>query len=105
MFDCLEDEPTYCTQKVVRSDFGNESDEEEKSVYSFDKRHNRFFLLFSTSRTGAADDQSNNEDSPDEAVENTFDKRPQYKSIMNNIRRGVRTDDEANSKKRVNIDD
>ena len=26
---CLEDEPTYCTQRVVRSDFGNESDEEE----------------------------------------------------------------------------
>ena len=25
----LEDEPTYCTQKVVRSDFGNESDDEE----------------------------------------------------------------------------
>jgi hypothetical protein len=25
----LEDEPTYCTQRVVRSDFGNESDDEE----------------------------------------------------------------------------
>lgn len=25
----IEDEPSYCTQKVIRSDFGNESDEEE----------------------------------------------------------------------------
>lgn len=28
-FSFLEDEPTYCTQKVVRSDFGNDSDEDE----------------------------------------------------------------------------
>ncbi len=28
-FGYLEDEPTYCTQRVIRSDFGNESDEEE----------------------------------------------------------------------------
>ncbi len=28
-FEYLEDEPTYCTQRVVRSDFGNESDEDE----------------------------------------------------------------------------
>ena len=27
----LEDEPTYCTQRVVRSDFGNESEDDEET--------------------------------------------------------------------------
>ncbi|CAF3606260.1 unnamed protein product [Rotaria sordida] len=75
-----KDEPTYCTQKVVRSDFGNESDEEETTLTS---EHN-----------------SNSNDSIDDNIENHTNKRPQYKNIMNNIRRGIRTDDDATANKR-----
>ncbi|CAF0970998.1 unnamed protein product, partial [Adineta ricciae] len=73
-----KDEPTYCTQRVIRSDFGNESDEED---------------------TLTGEHNSNSNDSIEDVVEKHADKRPQYKSIMNNIRRGIRTDDDvANSK-------
>ncbi|CAF4073803.1 unnamed protein product [Rotaria sp. Silwood2] len=74
-----KDEPTYCTQKVIRSDFGNESDEEEKSL--------------------TTEHKSNSNDSIDDNIENDSDKRPQYKSIMNNIRRGIRTDDDITTDK------
>jgi hypothetical protein len=36
-------------------------------------------------------------------MENNLDKRPQYKNIMNNIRRGIRTDDDVTTNKRVGI--
>ncbi|CAF4627766.1 unnamed protein product [Rotaria sp. Silwood1] len=74
-----KDEPMYCTQKVVRSDFGNESDEDELSLTT---EHN-----------------SHSNDSVDGNVENDTDKRPQYKNIMNNIRRGIRTDDDVTTNK------
>jgi hypothetical protein len=44
---------------------------------------------------------SNSSDSIDDVVENNLDKRPQYKNIMNNIRRGIRTDDDVATEKRV----
>lgn len=54
------------------------------------------------SRTSAQNDEaSNSEESEDESVGSELEKRPQYKSIMNNIRRGIRTDDETSGKKRV----
>ncbi|UJR28918.1 hypothetical protein I4U23_010136 [Adineta vaga] len=68
-----KDEPTYCTQRVIRSDFGNDSDEED---------------------TLTVEHNSNSNDSIDDVLEKKTDKRPQYKSIMNNIRRGIRTDDD-----------
>lgn len=49
----------------------------------------------------ANEHNSNSNDSIDDVLENKLDKRPQYKSIMNNIRRGIRTDDDVESKKRV----
>jgi hypothetical protein len=44
---------------------------------------------------------SNSNDSIDDVVNVKTDKRPQYKNIMNNIRRGIRTDDETTTNKRV----
>ncbi|CAF5175448.1 unnamed protein product, partial [Rotaria magnacalcarata] len=74
-----KDEPTYCTQKVIRSDFGNETDEEETTL--------------------TTEQNSNSNDSVNGIVENDIDKRPKYKSIMNNIRRGIRTDDDETANK------
>ncbi|CAF0740183.1 unnamed protein product [Adineta steineri] len=75
-----KDEPTYCTQRVIRSDFGNESDEEEATLTM---EHN-----------------SNSNDSVDDVLEKTTDKRLQYKNIMNNIRRGIQTDEDGTNNKR-----
>ena len=44
---------------------------------------------------------ANSNDSVQDAMEKDADKRPKYKSIMNNIRRGIRTDDEDASSKQV----
>ncbi|CAF0720580.1 unnamed protein product [Adineta steineri] len=75
-----KDEPTYCTQRVIRSDFGNESDEEETTLTM---EHN-----------------SNSNDSVDDVLEKNTDKRLQYKNIMNNIRRGIQTDEDGTNNKR-----
>lgn len=54
-------------------------------------------------RTLTTEHNSNSNDSIDDAVEKDRDKRPQYKNIMNNIRRGIRTDEEGTSSRKVDI--
>jgi hypothetical protein len=53
-------------------------------------------------RTLTTEHNSNSNDSIDDVLEDKTDKRPQYKNIMNNIRRGIRTDDDnTTANKRV----
>ena len=52
-------------------------------------------------RTFTGEHNSNSNDSVDDVLEDKVNQRPQYKSIMNNIRRGIRTDDDVESKKKV----
>lgn len=54
-------------------------------------------------RTLTGEHNCNSNDSIDDVLEDKLDKRPKYKSIMNNIRRGIRTDDDGESKKRVRM--
>lgn len=52
-------------------------------------------------RTLTAEHNSNSNDSIDDVLEKNVDKRPKYKDLMNNIRRGIRTDDDVTTNKRV----
>ena len=58
------------------------------------------YLLLSY-RTLTTEHNSNSNDSVDDVLEKNTDKRPQYRNIMNNIRRGIRTDDDGTNNKRV----
>ncbi len=59
--------------------------------------------MFYFHRNLTTEHNSNSNDSIDDVPENNLDKRPQYKNIMNNIRRGIRTDDDVAANKRVGI--
>ena len=64
----------------------------------FDKKMNKTSFYC---RVLTTEHNSNSNESIDDIIENNSDKRPQYKNIMNNIRRGIRTDDDVTDKKRV----
>ena len=74
----------------------------KKRTILLQKRDNQIFVVvFFSYRTLTTEHNSNSNDSIDDALENNSDKRPQYKNIMNNIRRGIRTDDETASNRKV----